>query len=82
MFDFICETVRNTGENIIRDASPVGCHEVIGSNGTDSNEVIICTVIAHNANSTYIGKNSEELLELVLDAALADLVTENSVSFL
>ncbi len=80
--DLIAEAVRNTSEDIIRDTSPVSSHKVVSSNGTDSDEVVVGTVVAHNADSTHIGENGEELFELVFDTALADLITENSVSFL
>lgn len=48
--DLVGDAVGDGCEDIIRNSCPVCGHEVIGCDGTDRNDILVCSVIAHNAD--------------------------------
>ena len=59
--DFIDDAIGGAVEDIVRNASPFGGHEVVGGDGAKTEYIIVGTVVAHYAYSGKIGKDSEIL---------------------
>ena len=82
MRDLIAEAVRYTRQHIIGDARPVRSHEVIGCDRADRDEVIVGSVVAHDADRADVRQHRKELLQILFRAALADLIAEYRVCLL
>lgn len=82
MCDLIAEAVRDARQHIVGDARPVCGHEIIGCNCANGDQMIVGTVIAHDADRMHIRQDGEELLELAFQTALLNLITENGIGFL
>ena len=78
----ICNSSGHLCQNVIRNPSPVGCHEVICRDCANRNQICVGPMVAHDTHSIYAGKDAEELRQILLIAVLFHLVSENPVRFL
>lgn len=64
------------------EVSPIRRHEVFRLHRAQSNDLLICPSVAHNADSFYREEHSECLGDLVVETRLPDLLDVDAVSLL
>ena len=69
-------------QDVVGDAGPVGGHEVVGGDGADGQEVVVGSVVAHDAHGADTGQDAEELGHLAFVAVFCHFVPEHPVGFL
>ena len=82
MGTFVCDAVGDLCENIVGDFCPIGSHKVVGCDGTDCNEIVIRSMVAHNTDGADSGEHAEELCKVFLVAVLTHFVTKHPIGFL
>ena len=66
-------------EHIVRDARPVGGHEVRRRDAAQRERIVIRAAVAHNTDRAHIRQHREVLIHRLLQVRLGDLVAEDEV---
>ena len=82
MFYFVDDAVGNSAQDFVGDFCPVGCHKIIGCDGTESDEFVICSCVTHNAYGFNTWEDCEELAHFICVTALIHFITKNCIGFL
>ena len=82
VFNFVGDPVGDGGQDVVGDSCPVGGHEVVGGDGADGQEVVVGSVVAHDAYGADTGQDAEELCHLVFVAVFGHFIPENPVGLL
>src|SRR5207249_4472625 len=67
------------GQQVGREASPVGGHEVAGGDGADGYDVGVGAVVAHDADTLGVGEYGEGLTEFAVDACSLDFFDDDFI---
>ena len=81
MRHLVDDAVGDDIEHIVWDLCPVCGHAVDRGHGADGYGVVICPLIAHDADGTHIGQAGEVLPDLFLQAGLGDLLAQDGIRF-
>lgn len=81
MRNLIDDASGNPGDEVIRETRPVGGHEVIGSDGAESDGVVVGALVTHNADALDAGQNGEVLIDMAVETGSGDLLAENGIAF-
>jgi len=77
--DLVYNAHRDAVEHVIRQAHPIGGHEVGGADGAESDRVIISAAVAHDADGAHVCQRREVLAQLPLKTGFDDLIAEDEV---
>ena len=77
--DLVDDAHGDTVEHIIRDARPVGGHEVRRRDAAQRERIVIRAAVAHNTDRAHIRQHREVLIHRLLQVRLGDLVAEDEV---
>ena len=69
--DLVYNAHRDAVEHVIRQAHPIGGHEVGGADGAESDRVIISAAVAHDADGAHVCQRREVLAQSRSRPALA-----------
>ena len=66
-------------EHLVRDARPVGGHEVRCGDASEGESIVIRSAVAHDTDGAHIGQHREVLVHRALKMRLCDLLAEDEV---
>ena len=78
---FVDDAARNLIQYLVRDACPVSSHKVGGGDTAQRHGVVIGTEVAHDADRTHIGQNSEILVDGFIQTCFGNLIAEDEICF-
>ena len=71
----------DSGQDVVRQARPVGRHRILGRHGAQHDRVTIGTAITLNTHGTNAGKQDDRALpDLLIQASRRELLASNQVS--
>ena len=79
MLDFVDNAHADLFEYLVRYAREVGRHKVGSSYAAQSESVVVCTEIAHNADGAIVCENGEVLVDIAVEVRVSDLLAEDKV---
>ena len=81
MVHFVDDADRNLIQYLVRDACPVSSHKVGGGDTAQREGVVIGSEVAHDADRTHIGQNSEILVDGFIQTCFGNLIAEDEICF-
>ena len=76
----VSDARRDTGQNVVRQARPVGRHRVLGGDGAQHDRVAVGAAITLDAHGTNVGEQDDRALpDLLIQAGRRELLTGNQV---
>jgi len=76
---FVDDAAADASEDVVRNASPVGGHEVLGFDGADGDGAFVGTAIAHHAHALHGQKHGKNLACAAIEICGDDLFKQNLI---